>query len=378
MSEYQYYEFRAFDRPLTEREMQEVRMFSTRAEITPTSFTNEYHWGDFRGDPWHLLSRYYDAMVYYANWGSRQLMFRVPKDLIDMSAVETYCGWDSAEFQLAGGNVILSFSSSTEDPEDWEESENWMGMLGTVRAGVMEGDLRALYLAWLGCVQMGDVGEDEMEVPIPPGLATLSGSQENLRDFLRVDQDLLEVAAERSEANVEDMAGLGPWIEALSREEKDRMLLELCEGRGTHLAAQLRRRFLANRPTHQNPGERTVGELLAAAEERRGRREEEEARRAAEKRALAQAKAAAKRAAYLSSLATRQEAVWADIERLIGTKQAKAYDEAVSLLKDLRDIAAQSGEADRFLTRLDSLRQRHAGKSSLMAKLAKVGLGTKK
>ena len=35
MSEYQYYEFQAFDRDLTEKEMGELRAFSTRAEITP-------------------------------------------------------------------------------------------------------------------------------------------------------------------------------------------------------------------------------------------------------------------------------------------------------------------------------------------------------
>ena len=40
MSEYQYYEFRAIDRPLTEEEMDELGALSSRAEITPTSFKN--------------------------------------------------------------------------------------------------------------------------------------------------------------------------------------------------------------------------------------------------------------------------------------------------------------------------------------------------
>ena len=35
--------------PLTTAEQAEVRQFSTRARITATSFTNEYHWGDFKG-----------------------------------------------------------------------------------------------------------------------------------------------------------------------------------------------------------------------------------------------------------------------------------------------------------------------------------------
>jgi hypothetical protein len=49
MSEYQYYEFKAVDKPLTEKDMQALRNLSTRARITPTSFVNEYNWGDFKG-----------------------------------------------------------------------------------------------------------------------------------------------------------------------------------------------------------------------------------------------------------------------------------------------------------------------------------------
>ena len=40
MSEYQYYEFRAIHRPLTEREMKELRGLSRRGDITATSFVN--------------------------------------------------------------------------------------------------------------------------------------------------------------------------------------------------------------------------------------------------------------------------------------------------------------------------------------------------
>jgi hypothetical protein len=49
MSEYQYYEFRTVDHPLNERQMRELRAVSRRAVITPTSFVNEYDWGDFKG-----------------------------------------------------------------------------------------------------------------------------------------------------------------------------------------------------------------------------------------------------------------------------------------------------------------------------------------
>ena len=51
MSQYQYYEFRTADRRLSEKEMQELRSYSTRAVITPTSFSNEYLFGSFKGNP---------------------------------------------------------------------------------------------------------------------------------------------------------------------------------------------------------------------------------------------------------------------------------------------------------------------------------------
>ena len=50
MSEYQCYEFVALDRPLTAKQMAELRAVSTRAEISPTRFWNEYQWGELKAD----------------------------------------------------------------------------------------------------------------------------------------------------------------------------------------------------------------------------------------------------------------------------------------------------------------------------------------
>ncbi|GAA2213820.1 hypothetical protein GCM10009850_092830 [Nonomuraea monospora] len=90
MSEYQYYEFLAIDRPLTDQQQAEVRALSTRAHITATSFTNEYHWGDFHGDPSRMVERYYDAHLYLANWGTHRIMLRLPKAVLDPKQAERY------------------------------------------------------------------------------------------------------------------------------------------------------------------------------------------------------------------------------------------------------------------------------------------------
>ena len=43
MSEYQYYEFLAIDRPLDARQQRDLRALSTRAQITSTRLVNTYH-----------------------------------------------------------------------------------------------------------------------------------------------------------------------------------------------------------------------------------------------------------------------------------------------------------------------------------------------
>ncbi len=65
-------------RPASGRSPQaEARSLSTRASITATSFVNEYHWGDFRGDPSRMMERYYDAHLYLTNWGTHRIMLRL-------------------------------------------------------------------------------------------------------------------------------------------------------------------------------------------------------------------------------------------------------------------------------------------------------------
>ncbi len=87
MSEYQYYEFQAIDRPLTEAQVRELRSCSTRAHITPTSFVNHYEWGNFKGDAQAWMETYFDAFLYLANWGTHELMLRLPPRLLDPDVV---------------------------------------------------------------------------------------------------------------------------------------------------------------------------------------------------------------------------------------------------------------------------------------------------
>jgi hypothetical protein len=151
MSEYQYYEFVAIDRPLDRREQAEVRTLSTRARISATSFVNEYHWGNFSGDPNVLMERHYDAHLYVANWGTRRLMFRLPHGVLGPDVVEQYCSDDLVMARTTPGSLVLTITSEDEsgDFELVDDPETMLSAIIGVRAEMVAGDLRPLYLAWL-------------------------------------------------------------------------------------------------------------------------------------------------------------------------------------------------------------------------------------
>lgn len=119
MSEYQYYEFRAVDRPLSERELRALDALSTRAEITSTSFTNTYNWGNFKGDPDVLMEKYFDAFVYVANWRTHRFVLRLPGKHL-FKAISAYSVGDGVRARRADDYVIVEFQVQ-QDGGEWED-----------------------------------------------------------------------------------------------------------------------------------------------------------------------------------------------------------------------------------------------------------------
>jgi hypothetical protein len=385
MSEYQYYEFRAVDRPLSKQEMGALRAISTRAEITSTSFVNTYNWGNFKGDPDTLMEKYFDAFVYVANWGTHRFMMRVPRWAIKGAVLSAYCAGDSATAWETRDSVFLDFRSGDE-AGDWEEGEGRMASLIPLRADLLNGDLRCLYLGWLLCAQCRELDDDDMEPAVPPGLAILSAPLQEFAAYLRIEQDLIEVAAVASvtlEAVGPSQEELTAWIAAMPEAKKNTLLLEAATGDNPHFRVELLRSFKQDRRPSEGhseqaaPARRTVSELLSAAESRAAERDWREAKRqAAEKAKLDREKAAA-RAKYLEALAGREKQAWGQVGELIQTKKPKSYDQAVSLLVDLRDLAMQHGREGEFNSALAQLRTLHSSKPSFLRRVEKQVSGAR-
>ncbi|MEV4158622.1 hypothetical protein [Nonomuraea dietziae] len=387
MSEYQYYEFLAIDRPLTDKQQAEVRALSTRAHITATSFTNEYHWGDFRGDPSRMVERYYDAHLYLANWGTHRVMLRLPKAVLDPKQAQRYCVGDQVSAWTSGAHIILDFTSEAEE-EYWEDDvERSLSAIVGIRAEMAAGDLRPLYLAWLSAYGTWERDEDafdyevedELEPPVPPGLGSLSAPQRALADFLRLDDDLLAAAAEASQPAQpvqHDRKSLATWIGTLPATRKDALLLRVVEDDAAGVRWELLREFGGEATDQKAETGRTIAELLDAAAARRHDRERQEAARRAEEQARREQERRQARELHLNRLAQDLEAAWERVETSIGTKKPRQYDQAVELLRDLHALAARDNHADTFAQRLTRLRERHQGKPSLIKRLNDAGLSS--
>ena len=378
MSEYQYYEFVAIDRPLTATQQDELRAVSTRGRISSASFVNDYQWGDLKADPRVWMERYFDAHLYLANWGTHRIVLRLPRAALDPATAARYCAGDAAGSWTTRTHVIVDLHSQDEDGvEDWVDPEGRLAAIAPARTELAEGDLRPLYLAWLLVVQDRELAEDELEPPVPAGLRELSGAQRALADFLRLDPDLLAAAAEGSEpltVTVPSAAVLGRWVKALPEADKDELLFRVLRGDGALLRSEMLRRFHGTDADQRTGGGRTVGELLAAGQNVWARRQEATRKRKAAERRRREQEAAAAREKRLDVLARDPAKAWKQVDALIAAKRAKEYDAAVTLLEDLHALAVRNDDVAGFAVRIGRLREQNTRRPSLIDRFDRAQL----
>jgi hypothetical protein len=341
MSVHQVHEFLAIDRPLSAKEMQALRAVSTRAEITSTRFWNEYHWGDLKADPAKLVERCFDAYMYLANWGTHRLMLRLPTNRVDAAAVRACFAGDVASAKTSGGYLVLDLHSEDEE-HDYDESDGALAALVPLRTELMRGDLRMAYLAWLLAVQAGEVPDTETEPPVPAGLSDLTAAQTAMAEFLRIDEDLISVAAEASAREDDDRPAAREWMLALVPRTKDAWLKRAIDEPDLALGGELLRAFRADAQRAHLAERRTVAAILAKVEAHRERRMRAET----EREVRAQKAAAAARN-------KRLDAAWKKLEALVA---ASAYDDAIELAVDLADVAKRDGRP--FAEPFEAMRKR--------------------
>lgn len=277
MSEYQYYEFRAIDRALTETQIDEISSLSSRASVTSRQASFVYHYGDFCGNEDELMDECFDIMLYMSNWGARHLIFRIPCSLIMMKYIAPFCITEEIDHRYSedSKHVILNLNFSDEDQTEWTEGEGWLDDLVNLREEIIQGDYRVLYLAWLKAANngllSGEIDGDTLEPPVPNGLKELSNAQKVYVRFLDIDKTMINVAAQQSNDLQQDEIQAEQWIGKLSEKDKNDFLHRL--SRGENNLSALLNRHLHELSSKERPQEkknvtskRTISSLIYLAE----------------------------------------------------------------------------------------------------------------
>ncbi len=390
MSEYQYYEFATVDKPLSLQQQAELRSRSSRATITPGSFINEYHWGDLKGDPKDWMRRYFDAHVYSANWGSCRWMLRLPVDAVDKGMLDasvepsncgTASGFVDAFVASTHDDMILldwGFNDDSGEQERfWSQGDGpgWMPRLLPLRDELLRGDCRPLYLGWLARVCAGELGDEDIEPPVPVGLAALTPAQQALVEFLELDPDWLSAAAQASRAEHDQATpDHDVWLAEQTETSLRDYMRMLLDGRGQQAERQVRSSFLTwqahRRPDEQHVPRRRVADIalgVAVAHERRLEAERQT-------RTAAEAERQAKRAAYLAGMAAAPQTAWQKIDALLKRGSGAAYDEALRLTQELAQALKHSGQEHDFRIGLVRLLGTHGKRPAWVTRLEKAGL----
>ena len=383
MSEFQYHEWQAVDRVLTPEEQAAVNDLSSHIEVSSSRAVVTYHWSDFRHDPKQVLLKYFDAYFYLANWGSLQLMFRFPKGLLDVDNIEPYCFDEYITFETIGKYQVLDLDFSPEYcGSGWMKAEADLAHFIRLRADLMEGDYRLLYLAWLKAITFfGDLDDyddkefedndpdsaaNNLEPPVPPGLKKLTPSLQDFVQVFEIDPFLVLSAAESSPDLKKVMTvDYRELIGRLPRSECDDFLVRLAESDpGVGLA--LRKRLGAFQPQErpQPTRHRTIQQLNQRA------RQLEKAEKVRQAEAAHQ-----KHIAEMKALADHEVQVWQQVETLLDTghKIAAVYDEATGMLEMLNQLSEFQDTRDSFQARLQKLAQKYASRPSLIDRWKKRG-----
>lgn len=386
MSEYQYIEFQAIDRPLTDKELDYARKQSSRAEISRRSFQNEYNFGDFRGDVHGLLHRGYDVYLHYANYGVRTIGMRIPgglpfaKNMLANYLDDPGLSWTQDRGGDGGILTLEPYHEAGELDEVWD-FESYMRAAVEIRRGLLGGDLRGLYVCWLAAVLDGDNDPGDLrEPPVPAGLAQLAATAADFFAFFGIDPLLLSAAAE---ACPDEVPEVGPeqrireWVGEQNEQSLQSLVVEFltkepAATQSAALAKILHRGGDTQWPTASS--ERTLQDLLDRTRELRqaANRKEQIKRQAAAKRRAA--KEARQRALRIGQMSEAPDPWFRQVDDLVEQRGTDNYEAAAELLVELGEALAEEDGARIVRKHAAHLAKQHPTLNRLKSSLRKRGL----
>jgi hypothetical protein len=392
MSEFQFYDFRSIDRPLTDSERREVSSWSSRSNAFSHRATFNYSYGSFKKDPLDCVAKYFDAMFYTANWGTRHLIFRFPKKMVDYKALAAFdidasdaTGYETGiAISSRGEYALLEFQFCEDEYLGWiDEADDTLSGLLSLREDILQGDYRSLFIFWLNMANLlsgdtleeDDFDEDEDDderspltvPPIPPNLKKSSPALRAFINLYELDEDLIAAAATFST----EPPKLAPFdlqtaLKQLSEKEKNEWLSRLFEGE-IRLDKMFKKHLESLQPKTKaeqvSPKTVSFSDIIALLGGKQAERLENEA--------IDKANAHIKK---MNELSKKEAEMWKTVYFNLDRKTSSAYDIASDTLKDLYDVAVFVDRKNLFLEKFYDIEDRYGRSRTFLERLKKLKL----
>ena len=369
MSEYQYYEFMAIDKPLSKEDKTEIGSWSSRTNPSNTGATFTYSYGSFPKDVITVTEKYFDAMFSVSNWGTTRLIFKFPTSLLTTNRIRQYCSENGLEIIKKSDFILLDIGYSEEEGGgNWIEGEGWLSSIISLRNDIINKDYRCLYLIWLKDAissfesDLGDSNSDDYEPQVPDGLNDLNDALQDFVDIFQINKDYITAAAENSKPqNPDRQIDLATYLDQLSENERREFLVRLLNDEPLlhiKLKSRLKEFLDTNETSMKDAPRRTIEEIMQKVEEIREQRINREQKEREEKQLK-----------KLRTIEGQEFESWTKVQQLISEKTPKAYDQAILLLQDLKELSIYKNRFNDFCEKIELIKEKYSRLSGLTSRI---------
>lgn len=336
MSEYQFFEFKSISKPLTPKEIETISSWSRRTQATSSGAIFTYQYSDFPKDEMIVVEEYFDAMFHTSNWGITRLIFKIPKDVVDITKVKQY-RIEGLEIYEYDSFILIDIIWDEQDTDfEWIESNGILSSLIPLRDDIISGDYRCLYLMWLKfsteSLINNFIGIDEniLEPELPSGLNELSSPLLRLIDVFCIDRDTIAAAAAISEPITDE---------------------------------KIKKQIGSQQSQPKQTIKRTNNDIAAASMSIKKYREREAKKAQLEKFHE-----------RMFQIELEEESIWENVYYSIAQRKPKHYDEAVKLLVKLKELAIFQNELPAFNLKIEEIKKQNSTLSGLKTRMESARL----
>jgi hypothetical protein len=304
-------------------------------------------------------------------------MLSIPHIALSEDVLQCFVNEGIFDYVDSGTSWILQWIVNESERNFYGEDESlWMNQLLKIRAEILKGDLRSLYIGWLYTVYVEQDNLPEHEPMALPGLAQLTEAQQWFATFIEADLDLLYAAGMGSPAldiPVEDEKSVTQWLSQLPNAVVTPLLEELLTGSASLAKLQLNQLFIQ---THTNPyaplpcAPRTLDvivENLEQATQIRSQAAKDEADRVEKEKQQA-------RLNYLQDVFQQATQYWSNVDENAEKGSGHSYNAAAKMLNDLRDAYQQNDASAQFRQKVTAFMQPHQKRPALLKRIKDLRL----